>query len=381
MPSPLCVLGGVRKEDTMKSKTYTTTVRLPDGSRKWIRAKTKEDLERKKAELLVQIGAGLDVLDDSTFGEFATIWLNTYKRPYLRETTLMGIENTLDTHILPYLAEVPLKKVSPIQIQVIMASLSNKSKSLNNQVLQTLRGIFNAAVDNSLLLKSPVPNSLRVGGIPTKEKMALTPEQSQRLLDAVKGTRAYLFCLIALQTGMRRGEICGLMWSDIDFQKQVIHAEHNAVLLDTHTTVSTAMKTSAAVRDIPIPPTLLSVLRDERKAAKSLFVVPGSDGKPMTRSSFTRMMDIIDSRTAKSPAELGTTIRNTKIVRTLDFPVTAHQLRHTYITRLFESGLDIKEIQYLAGHSTVEMTLRVYTHYQRESRQAETAKKVAAALG
>ena len=174
----------------MKSNLYTTTVKLPDGSRKWIRAKNKDDLERKKAELLVQIGAGLDVLDDSTFGEFAEIWLNTYKRPYLRETTLMGIENTLNTHILPYLEKVPLKKVSPIQIQVIMAALSNKSKSLNNQVLQTLRGVFNAAVDNNLLLKSPVPNNLRVGGIPTEEKMALTPEQSQRLLDAVKGTRA-----------------------------------------------------------------------------------------------------------------------------------------------------------------------------------------------
>ena len=67
-------------------------------------------------------------------------------------------------------------------------------------------------------------------------------------------------------------------------------------------------------------------------------------------------------------------------MRTLDFPVTAHQLRHTYITRLFESGLDIKEIQYLAGHSSVEMTLKVYTHYQRESRQEETAKKVFSAF-
>lgn len=57
------------------------------------------------------------------------------------------------------------------------------------------------------------------------------------------------------------------------------------------------------------------------------------------------------------------------MVRSLDFHVTPHQLRHTYITRLFESGLDIKEIQYLAGHTTIDMTLRVYTHYQHESRK------------
>ena len=60
--------------------------------------------------------------------------------------------------------------------------------------------------------------------------------------------------------------------------------------------------------------------------------------------------------------------------------VTAHILRHTYITRLFEAGLDIKEIQYLAGHATVEMTLRVYTHYDRVSREAQTAEKVRDAL-
>ena len=364
----------------MKNKLYTTTVKLPNGSRKWIRAKTKEILEQKKAELLVQIGAGLDVLDDSTFGEFATIWLNTYKRPYLREKSVEGIEYTLRVHILPFLATTPLKKITPIQIQVIMASLAGKSKSLNNQVLQTLRGIFRAAVDNNLLLKSPVPNSLRVGGIPTKEKTALTPEQSQRLLDAVKGTRAYLFCLTALHTGMRRGEICGLMWSDIDFQKNVIHVRHNAIVKDGATTVSEDLKTMSAARDIPIPPILLSALQEARRSTASLYVVPGTNGAPMTKSSFDRMMGIIASRTATTPEELGTTIRNTRIVRTLDFPVTAHQLRHTYITRLFESGLDIKEIQYLAGHSSVEMTLKVYTHYQRESRQEETAKKVFSAF-
>lgn len=60
--------------------------------------------------------------------------------------------------------------------------------------------------------------------------------------------------------------------------------------------------------------------------------------------------------------------------------ITAHILRHTYITRLFEAGLDVKEVQYLAGHSTMDMTLKVYTHYDRRSRQAKTAEKVREAL-
>ena len=60
--------------------------------------------------------------------------------------------------------------------------------------------------------------------------------------------------------------------------------------------------------------------------------------------------------------------------------ISAHILRHTYITRLFEAGLDMKELQNLAGHSTMDMTLKVYTHYDRRSREAKTAEKVRNAL-
>ena len=114
--------------------------------------------------------------------------------------------------------------------------------------------IFNAAVDNNLIAKSPVPLRLRSGGVATKEKAALTVEQSRQLLNAVFGTRAYLFCLIALQTGLRRGEICGLMWSDIDFDAQIIHVRHNAIFTSAQTVVSSDLKTAAARRDIPQSP-------------------------------------------------------------------------------------------------------------------------------
>lgn len=365
----------------MANKLYRTSVMLPNGKRKWIRSKTEEGLEQKKKEVILQIGTGLDILDNSTFGEYAEVWFNVYKKPYLRQKSLEALRNALNNHIYPFLRDVPLKKVSPMQIQLIVASLAKNSKSLNDKVIQILRGVFNAAVDNNLIAKSPVPTKIKSKGVRTKEKTALTADQSKRLLDAVSSTRAYPFCLIALQTGMRRGEICGLMWEDVDLDKQIIHVRHNAAFTSSQTIVSEALKTSAAVRDIPIPPTLLDTLKGLKSSGGSPFILHMDNGKPLSQSSFSNLWDMVRRRTVDDPAELGTKATNSKMVRSLDFHVTPHLLRHTYITRLFESGLDIKEIQYLAGHTTVDMTLRVYTHYQHETRQQDTANKVCAALG
>lgn len=361
----------------MKGKLYRTAVPLPNGKRKWISSTTKEGLDKKKKELLLQISAGTDVLSDTTFEEYAELWFRVYKEPYLRPKSIETLRTTFNTHIAPYLGSIPLKKVTPMQIQMILGNMADLSKSLNDKVVQILRGIFNAAVDNNLISKSPVPVRLRSGGVATKEKAALTVEQSKQLLNAVFGTRAYLFCLIALQTGMRRGEICGLMWEDIDFDAQVIHVTHNAVFTNAQTVVSNDLKTSAARRDIPIPPTLLAVLTGAQKDNASPFVLHMNNGKPLSQTSFSNLWDMVRRRTVDDAADLGKPARNSKMIRSLDFHVTPHQLRHTYITRLFESGLDIKEIQYLAGHSTVDMTLRVYTHYQHESRKKKRRRRSA----
>lgn len=171
---------------------------------------------------------------------------------------------------LPYLKGVPLKKVTSLQIQLILGNLSGQSKSLNDKAIQILRGIFNAAVDNNLIAKSPVPLRLRSGGIATKEKAALTVEQSRQLLNAVFGTWAYLFCLIALQTGMRRGEICGLMWSDIDFDAQIIHVRHNAIFTSAQTVVSSDLKTAAA-RRVQYPRRSWRCLQAKRMALRVLL--------------------------------------------------------------------------------------------------------------
>ena len=114
-------------------------------------------------------------------------------------------------------------------------------------------------------------------------------------------------------------------------------------------------------KDLPLSEELEKWLTAQKKHTHSKYVLAMQNHKPLTKSSYRCSWRLIERELP-------------------DTHLTAHILRHTYITRLFEAGLDIKEIQYLAGHSTMDMTLKVYTHYDRKSRETKTAEKVREAL-
>lgn len=347
--------------------TLSKTVTLPDGSRKWLYAKTEEELNRKVLDLQVQIGRGIDLANHDTFGEYAQMWYKTYKEPHIRNNTKQVILNALNNHILPYISGYKMRDITPMHIQYIFNSLTEASASLNQKVKTVLGAIFSTAVDNNIIMKSPMVKSLRIGGTETKEKDALTAEEAQQLLsslrtDKTEGERnCRLFCLVALKTGLRRGELCGLMWSDIDLDRAELTVSHNCTWMQEQPTLSTALKTDAASRSIPLSAEVVAALRQERARSTSMFVFHRKDGQLMTTTAFRKMWD------------------HTKKAH-LEAKLTPHILRHTYCTRLFELGFDVKEIQYLMGHSTPEMTLRVYTHYSKKQRYEDTAARIRAAI-
>lgn len=196
--------------------------------------------------------------------------------------------------------------------------------------------------------------------------------------------KCYIYCLLALSTGMRRGEILGLMWEDIDFKANAIRVTHNkAFILNKLDAPVTALpKTDAGRRVLPMGSLLKERLLLEKAKSKSPFVVSMLNGQSLTKSAYRALWLNVERRTAGSgsvPRLLGATYGGVKI--TLDFKTHPHQLRHTYITKLFEEGLDLKQVQYLAGHSKPEMTLRVYTHFRQKQRAAETHKQACAAVG
>lgn len=374
-----------KAKNTKAKKRYATHVTTPNGERVYISATSQEELDRKVALARMQMGAGVDIANNTSFEEFARIWFKAYKTPpKIRQSTYENLLWHLEHQVIPGFKGLALKDVKPLHVQAFRNSLSEYGRSVQSKCLMMVRGIFLSAEDNGLILKSPVRSTDKPYGQKTKEKVPLTNEQATRLLTALKGTDAYLFCLLALTTGMRRGEILGLMWEDVDFDSGYINVTHNNTIgWGAGTGVTTMLKTDAARRRIPMPLLLRHTLELEKKKSKAPFVLATETGKSYTRTDYDTLWYQISSRTVNDKKPLGSTIRNRKtgerVPVVLDFPATAHQLRHTFITQLFESGMDIKQVQYLAGHSTPEMTLRVYTHYRQQEREKQTETQVQAA--
>lgn len=358
-----------------KKYAYTRTITLPDGRRKYIRGDTLEEVERKKEAVQLQIDNGTFVITSRTsISALAKLWFNTYKKGQLSIRSEETLQDILDRYILPQLGHMEVFDVKPIHIQQLMRSVSQYSKSTQKKVLENTRAIFRMAEENGLISKSPVNSSLKAKGKNPPEKRPLTHEQTDALLAATKGTRAYPLVLVLLYSGIRIGEALGLRWSDIDFDENTITVARSIVYPKKQQAgvINENMKTEAAHRTIPVPPFVTEELKAERARSRSIYVFAMQNGKYLSMDSYRALWRLIDART------IGKGDPNSPLEQTLDFHVHPHLLRHTCVTRWFEAGLDIKEVQHLAGHANPDITLRIYTHYMEVERRRETAEKIRA---
>ena len=350
------------------AKRYATTLTTPTGERIYVSGRTKEELEKKKSQIRSDVRLGYtEPFQTATFREYARLWLRVYKSPpKIRESSFSIVQYNTERYVIGFFGDSRLQDITPLQIQFFLRSISHLSKSVQTKCLGIVKSIFETAVDNHLISSSPVSRKDRPAGAATEEKQVLTNEQAKQLIDHVAGTRAYLFCLIALSTGMRRGEILGLMWKDVDLEHRVIHVRHNKAFLinKNDAPVTDLLKTDCSRRELPIGDLLYEALKKEAAVSRSLYVLHMKNGESLTKGSFRALWEQVNPRPKAGAGEADPG---------LGFSVHPHLLRHTYCTQCIEGGMDIKTVQYLMGHATPEMTLRVYSHYRRKSRALETA--------
>mgnify|MGYP000396019556 FL=1 len=187
-----------------KTGYYRKRVKLQSGTYKDVRAKSKEELRAKLYDLETVQRMGVILDDKTTVAQLLAQWY-TNRKDGLSYSRRRDYVNAINNHICPIIGGYRLKSVKPEDCQRVMAALASKSNSLQTKVLGVMNMGFDCAVENGLIFRSPCAK-IKAGGVPTEEKVPLTPEQCAALEDATKGTRAYLFVLIGLYTGLRREE-------------------------------------------------------------------------------------------------------------------------------------------------------------------------------
>lgn len=359
-----------------KTKLYRKQIKN-EVTGKWIpvygktKAECREKVEAKKIELRNMTTS----VGNPYVYEYAAKWYRLHTGE-LGQKRKDDYANAINNHICPIIGGMHIADVTADDIQEVMVKAAGMSQSSQQKIVVTLKRIFAAAVKNGLVKSSPCTD-LKAGGKAAAEKVPLTREQQQRLVDAVSGTKAYPFVMLCLYAGLRREEALGLQWDCVNLCGDTPYISvRRTVKWDgkNQAITSNQLKSDAANRNIPIPQALADCLKDEQTKATGEYVIANSKGEAMSFASFRRMWDVIrvrSCRTVKSIKEgkevltelrLGDRIQKHDITISLDFHVTPHQLRHTYITELILAGTPIKTVQYLAGHSTVALTLDIYTH-------------------
>lgn len=358
---------------------YRTRIKDADGKLVALYARTPEELYNKETIALEQIENATFHRKTPTVAEYCEKWL-LMQSVHVRTTTLTDYTSKVRRHIIAELGDKRMGEVSLDDIQLALVSVSKKSASVYKSVVILYKSIFRAAKESRIIDNNPtIYLTTKGGGVPQKDKAALTDEQVERLLDAVKGLPTYVFVMLGLYAGLRREEILALKWDSVYLDgnfpyltvRRAWHTENNRpVILEE-------LKTKAAERNIPLPTCLAECLKETKENSTSEYVVPNRDGNPLSYTQFKRLWQYVVTRTVKERSyyryEDGKRVKHTvtpvlgekaahngNVVYSLDFEVTPHQLRHTYITNLIHSSVDPKTVQYLAGHESSKITMDIY---------------------
>lgn len=339
---------------------------------------TRENLYDKESALRKKVEDTIFRREHPTVAEYGKKWL-MMRSSIVQHNTLQGYFQAMKRYILPVLGDMYMTDVTADDIRLAMLPVAKMSAATYGTVNMIIKSMFYSAERSSLIEDNPAARISARGGARKRKRDALTDEQVKTLLDAIRDLPPYVFIMIGLYAGLRREEILALQWDCVFLDASTPYISVRRAWRNVHNRpdISTRLKTPAAKRDIPIPHCLAECLWEAKEKSNSEYVIASRDGGPLSESQFMNRWHHVRERSTKERAyytyingqgirhpiklELGESPANHNwIVCSIDFEVTPHVLRHTYITNLIYAGVDPKTVQYLAGHENSKVTMDIY---------------------
>lgn len=324
--------------------------------------KTKKEAEKALNELIVTIEKGdYFVSEDMIFKDYLEKWLNEYCINNLAPKTIKTYNQLINAYIAPKLGNIKLNKLKPLDLQSFYNYLQN-DLNLSGTTALRCHEVINISLKHAVQWQMLNKNVATLVQRPKKNKTemnVLTAEQTNKLLERLKGLTLYLPVLLSVTTGMRRGEVLGLTWNHVDLDNGAIYIENQLQKInDKFELVPT--KTAKSKRKVALLPYTIPILKEERKKQIEYRLLLGEE--------YNSAFNLVYCQANGRPYDPDYVSRNflrqmNKISKELDIPkIRFHDLRHTHATLLLSSNVNAKIVSERLGHSNIGITLDTYTH-------------------
>lgn len=354
-------VGLVQQKDLLYSARFVGR----DGKRKVKRFKKLQEAKKWLADMSY-IDEHSDVMNASqmTVEAWFEYWIGI-KKLTVRPNTVRNYTERYERNIRDVIGKLLLTEVKPIHCQKIFTNMGENGYRTTTiyQTRITLYNMLEFAKENDVILSNPCKKSVKSDvGQPSAQKEALTVEIQQRFLEGAKGKSYENQYRFVLQTGLRTGELIGLKWSDIDFEKRTLTINRS---MEYRYSVGEwrigEPKSKSGYRTIPLTEEAVRILKLQKKKNKEIRVIPIEwseyvflcrKGTPVKNSTYdSALFKICDKSGIKR--------------------FSMHVLRHTFATRCIEGGMRPKTLQKILGHSNIGITMNLYVHLTEDEKHKE----------
>ncbi|WKX74289.1 site-specific integrase [Streptomyces sp. XD-27] len=342
-----------RKDGRYQAAVY---VLQPDGTRarKFTYGKTWTECDNKRRELLAKVDGGIPVPTRSAkLAEWLPYWLDNVIKPNRKRTTYSKYAMHIRLYLVPTLGAKRLESLGPRHVRTFLAELARKTTPATaKEAHRVLRTVLTAACREELVTRN-VASLVEAPKVNSRETTPWSLDETLRFLEEARRDPLYAAFVLAIAMGLRRGEVLGLRWSDVDLDKRVIRVGNQVQRIGGELYQDTTK--TGKIRPVPLPLICLAALRWHRLClagapAPNALVFTTRTGRPIEprnlNRSFSRLTAAAGLRT-----------------------IRLHDARHGCATLLTAAGVAPRVLMEILGHSQISMTMDVYTHVAQDTQR------------
>lgn len=372
-------------------------VTLPGGRRKAFYGKTRAEVAKAINKALTELEQGITPADGRmTVQTFLDRWLEQTAKPKVRWATYRGYEQLVRGHLVPELGKIRLSKLTADDVE---AFVNRKVESgLSPRTVQYAHAVLRVALQTAVRRRYVHQNVAALVGAPkvTREPVEpLTVELAQVFLKAAQGDRFEALYTVTLALGLRRGEVLGLRWADVDLEDGRLWVRWALQRQKDKGLVMVEPKSRTSRRAIPLPPFVTTTLKEHRRRQNELRLMRGpewqdldyvftmDDGRPVSPDYLTQAFPQFLAANLNRCPKCKVWLPANKVVEGLckecgtevePRKLRFHDLRHSCASLLFAQGCSMRLVMEILGHSQIALTMNTYTHLLPEAdREAATA--------